>query len=49
MATMLEDVLPKSSMLCVFFGAKGLCAKDIHKEMFPVYGWKCLLLKVVHN
>jgi hypothetical protein len=22
--------------------AKGLYAKDIHKEMFPVYGGKCL-------
>jgi hypothetical protein len=29
--------------------AKGLDAKDIHKEMFPVYGEKCLLLEVVHN
>jgi hypothetical protein len=26
-----------------FLQAKGLSAKDIHKEMFPVYGWKCLL------
>jgi hypothetical protein len=23
--------------------------KDIHKEMFPVYGGKCLALKAVHN
>jgi hypothetical protein len=22
---------------------------DIHKEMFPVYGWKCLSRKAVHN
>jgi hypothetical protein len=22
---------------------------DIHKEMFPVYGGKCLLRKAVHN
>jgi hypothetical protein len=29
--------------------AKGFDAKDIHKEMFPVYGGKCLLCKVVHN
>jgi hypothetical protein len=28
---------------------KGLNAKDIHKEMFPVYGGKCLWLKAVHN
>jgi hypothetical protein len=24
-------------------------AKDIHEEIFPVYGWKCLLRKAVHN
>jgi hypothetical protein len=32
-----------------FLWAKGLNAKDIHKEMFPVYGGKCLLRKVVHK
>jgi hypothetical protein len=31
--------MPKSSVLsCISLGAKGLNAKDIHKEMFPVYG-----------
>jgi hypothetical protein len=29
--------------------AKGLNGKDIHKEMFPVYGGKCLSRKAVHN
>jgi hypothetical protein len=29
--------------------AKGLNAKDIHKETFPVYGGKCLSRKGVHN
>jgi hypothetical protein len=29
--------------------AKELNAKDIHKEMFPVYGGKCLSCKAVHN
>jgi hypothetical protein len=28
---------------------KGLNAKDIHKEMFSVYGGKCLSRKAVHN
>jgi hypothetical protein len=28
---------------------KRLNAKDICKEMFPVYGWKCLTHKVVHS
>jgi hypothetical protein len=29
--------------------AKGLTAKDIHKEMLPVYGGKYLLCKAVHS
>jgi hypothetical protein len=29
--------------------AKGLNARDIRKEMFPVYVVKCLSLKEVHN
>jgi hypothetical protein len=29
--------------------AKGLDAKDIHKEMFPLYGGKCLPHKAVYN
>jgi hypothetical protein len=29
--------------------AKGLNATDIRKEMFPVYGGKCLSRKAVHN
>jgi hypothetical protein len=29
--------------------AKGLNTKDIHKEMFAVYGWKCLAHNVVHS
>jgi hypothetical protein len=29
--------------------AKGLNTKAIHKEMFPVYGGKCLSCKAVHN
>jgi hypothetical protein len=29
--------------------AKGLKAKDIHKEMFPLYDGKCLSRKAVRN
>jgi hypothetical protein len=29
--------------------ARILNAKDIHKEMFPVYGGKCFSHKAVHN
>jgi hypothetical protein len=32
-----------------FLWAKVLNAKDIHKEMFHVYGGKCLLCKAVHK
>jgi hypothetical protein len=32
-----------------FLWAKGLNVKDIHKEMFLVYGGKCLSCKAVHN
>jgi hypothetical protein len=32
-----------------FWWAEGLDAKDIHKEMFPVYGGKCLSYKAVHS
>jgi hypothetical protein len=32
-----------------FLWTKGLNAKDIHKEMFPVYGRMCLLCKAVQN
>jgi hypothetical protein len=34
---------------CAFSVSKGLNAKDIHKEMFPVYGGKSLSRKAVHN
>jgi hypothetical protein len=40
----------RAAFCCTFFlWAKGLNAKDINKEMFPVYGGKCLSLKAVHN
>jgi hypothetical protein len=32
-----------------YMWAKGLNAKDIHKERFPVYVRKCLSGKPVHN
>jgi hypothetical protein len=32
-----------------FLWTKELHAKDIHIEMFLVYGWNCLSLKAVHN
>jgi hypothetical protein len=46
----LRSTLHKSSVLLyVFLWARLLNAKDIHKEMFPVYGAKCLSRKSVHD
>jgi hypothetical protein len=39
----------RAAFCCVFLCTKGLSAKDIHKEMFPVYGGKCLSRKAVHS
>jgi hypothetical protein len=44
MATMLEDCnIVASHFVACFLWAKGLSAKDIHKEIFSVYGGKCLI------
>jgi hypothetical protein len=37
------------TFFCAFLWAKGFNARDIHKEMFPVYGGRCLSCKAVHN
>jgi hypothetical protein len=50
MATVPEEYITEEQRSVVrFLWAKGLNAKDIHKEMFPVYGGKCLSLKAVQN
>jgi hypothetical protein len=50
MATVLEEYTTEEqcSVVC-FLWAKGLHAKDIHKEMFPVYDGKFLSCKAVEN
>jgi hypothetical protein len=49
MATMLEECTAKEHCSVVpFLWAKGHSAKDIHKEMFPVYGGKCLSRKALY-
>jgi hypothetical protein len=35
--------------MCFFLWTKGLNAKHIREEIFPVYDEKCLLRKAVHN
>jgi hypothetical protein len=50
MATVLEGFTTEEQLSVVrFLCAKGLNAKDIHKEIFPVYGGKCLSRKAVQN
>jgi hypothetical protein len=42
MATMLEEFITEEQCCVVLFlWSKGLNARDIRKEMFPVYGGKC--------
>jgi hypothetical protein len=50
MATV-PEVCPTEEQRSVvrFLWAKELNAKDIHKDMFPVYGGKCLSRKAFHN
>jgi hypothetical protein len=46
----LEACTPKEKRSVVrFLWAEGLTAKDIHKEVFPIYSGKCFLCKAVHN
>jgi hypothetical protein len=50
MATVLEECnIEQQQSVVRFLWAKGLSAKDIHKEMFPPYGEKCLSRKAVRN
>jgi hypothetical protein len=50
MATVFEQCSTEKKRSVVrFLLAKGLREKEIHKEIFPVYGGKCLSRKAVHN
>jgi hypothetical protein len=50
MATVLEVSATKEQRYVVrFLWKNGPSAKSIYKEMFPVYGGKCLSRKAVHN
>jgi hypothetical protein len=49
MVTVLEAHITEEQRSVVrFLSANGLNAKDIHKEIFPVYGGKYLSRKAVH-
>jgi hypothetical protein len=50
MATVLEGyTTDEQDSIARFFCGQKDSAKDIHKEIFPVYGGKCLSRKAVHN
>jgi hypothetical protein len=50
MATVLWECTTKEQRYVVrFLWARGLNTKDIHKEMFPLYGGKCMSSKAVHK
>jgi hypothetical protein len=50
MATVLEECTTEDQLSVVrFLWEKGFNAKDIRKEMFPVYGGKCWSRKAVHR
>jgi hypothetical protein len=50
MATVFGDCTTEEQRTVVLFlWIKGLSAKDIDKEIFPVYGSKCLSRKAVHS
>jgi hypothetical protein len=50
MATVLEEhTTEKQRSIVRFLWAKELNARDIHKEMYPIYGGKCLSPKAIHN
>jgi hypothetical protein len=50
MATVLEEYTTAEQRSVVrFLWAKGLNANDIYKEIFIVYGGKCLSRKAVHS
>jgi hypothetical protein len=51
MVTVLEEYTTEEqlSVMRFFLWGKGPNTKDTHKEMFPVYGEKCLSRKAVHS
>jgi hypothetical protein len=51
MATVLEEYTTEEQHFVMGFilWAKQLNEKDVHKEIFMVYGGKCLSRKAIHN
>jgi hypothetical protein len=50
MATVLQGLTTEEQRSLIrFLLAKELNAKDVHKEVFPIYGGKCLSRSAAHN
>jgi hypothetical protein len=50
MVTVFEECITEEQRSVVhFLWTEELSAKDIHKEMFPVYGGKCFSRKAVRD
>jgi hypothetical protein len=50
MEIVLEDfTMEEQRYIVSFLWTKELNVKDVHKEMFPVYGWKCLSRKAINS
>jgi transposase len=49
MVTVLEECITEEQRSIVNFLCEKLNTKDIHNEMFPLYGGKCLSRKAVRN
>jgi hypothetical protein len=50
MATVFEECTTEEQRYFVhFLWANGINAKDIHNEIFPIYGGKCLSRKAIHS
>jgi hypothetical protein len=51
MKTVLAEctIQEQRSVVRFFLWTEGLDAKDIRREMFPIYGGKCLSHKAVHK
>jgi hypothetical protein len=49
MATVVEGYTTEEKRYVARFWPKGFNAKNIHKEIFPLHGGKCVSRKAIHN
>jgi hypothetical protein len=49
MTSVLEEFTSEEQHSVILFCEQIISAKDIHKEIFPIYGAKCLSHRAVHK